>query len=263
MIHIDYGKCSYSRRRKRSTTATSFNSPASSSSSSANSVEGRRAAAAGGGLLSSQSANDQQEQQYHHSNHQASHYHNSNGNGNNYGSEWQYEPDLDSVTWVYERVPGHQLTLIDSSKSNGGQSSGSTFSPTIFSDHSFHDSSSHHSQPEPWARGSSTGNTVPPTDFPSMVSTARYDNNVTVDSLIESASGNATGSVVNNSSAAKEDGKAQRTINEGEEKIIEVRVSSLLRCVEACLQEKSFNCLAANFERVSCIPLLSYCFFSV
>lgn len=236
MIYIDYGKCSYSRRRKRSTS-----SPSSNSLPSSNSVEGRRAV--GGGLSSHSPSNDQQQQQqqqYHHSNHQASHYHN-----NNYGSEWQYEPDLDSVTWVYERVPGHQLTLIDSSMSNGGQTSGSTFSPPIFSDYAFHDSS-HHSQPEPWARGSS-GNTVAPTDFPSMASTARYENNVTIDSA--TISNTTTGSVVNGSSSS-DDGKTLRTINEGEEKIIEVRVSSLLRCVEACLQEKSFNCLAANFERV-------------
>jgi hypothetical protein len=35
-----------------------------------------------------------------------------------------------------------------------------------------------------------------------------------------------------------------------EPRVLEVRVSSVLRCSEACLQETSFQCLSANFERV-------------
>jgi hypothetical protein len=34
-------------------------------------------------------------------------------------------------------------------------------------------------------------------------------------------------------------------------KVLEVYVSSLLRCAEACLRETAFPCLSANFDRVS------------
>lgn len=166
--------------------------------------------------------------------------------------------------------------MASSGSNTGSSGGGSAFSPTIFSDHSF-DS---HSQPEPWARGAG-GNTVPPTDFPSLTSsTARYENGsgnegFNGNGMTDNGTINGSNSSVNGSFSSSEDGKplpgvSQRTINEGEEKIIEVRVSSLLRCVEACLQEKSFNCLAANFERVrkegfsiSSLSFLFSSFFSV
>ena len=48
--------------------------------------------------------------------------------------------------------------------------------------------------------------------------------------------------------------------------VLEVRVSSLLRCAEACLQETSFVCLSANFLRVSslCVQVtFRFCIFSL
>lgn len=227
-------------------------------------------------------------------------------NSNGHSKDW--------VTWVYERVPGHQLALIESTSNN--QQSSSTSSSNIdaltgllssTSSNNFIQSSSpsyttdySSSSSPPSSINSWTNSPYSDTDY-SFPFSSPLPSAATVPSFISSASTvpSSSGHTFSNNPSSYLDSSASLESNgnyffdsAGRSKeslpsnsrdkhetfdrhnsngkfsskpryldvpslgglrnlqVLDVRVSSLLRCAEACLQETSFLCLSANFLRV-------------
>lgn len=219
----------------------------------------------------------------------------------------------DLVTWVYERVPGHQLALLDSLVSTTTPSYTSTFDPdthgssdtdfgVVSEDDYFSSSSYPPSSSSDYKWSPSPENTSPfsvSSDFSSTTSSSllnmnrdlflsplgeyvprdhghhyssnrRFTNNNkrlkrsrSPDHQVSHEEDQTEAKKGNNKERknSKKNAEVKSTSTTGtsttltgrsssEPKVLEVRVSSILRCAEACLQETSFQCLSANFERV-------------
>ena len=180
------------------------------------------------------------------------------------------------VSWVYERVPGHQLALLpdsivattDPSSPSSSPPSSSFFAPSSASSSSFHpDSASSASLNEfgssSWSPGLTESESSSPASFDSSppdptsitdYTTARnnFQKQHEQEKLQQEQERMKQHKKLNNNS-----NKKKRTrLSSPDQKVQEIRASSLLRCAEACLQETSFPCLSANFQRVRSFFLL-------
>lgn len=188
--------------------------------------------------------------------------------------------EVGAVTWVYERVPGHQLALLPD---NIHVSSPSTASVTPVDD----------SAAGNWPPGPESSSLFPEADaasFPSNSQSSPSDYTTARNSVASSSSSVKQGSGDDASSSLSsimqqeiELAKLQRNkktkkktatrLSSGlgsarssfraDQRVQEIHASSLLRCAEACLQQSSFPCLSANFERVRdpfllCLSLPSF-----
>lgn len=186
------------------------------------------------------------------------------------------------VSWVYERVPGHQLALLPDSVTTGDHPSHPSHpssSPSSFYPES--SSSAASSVPPPplsdFASGSGWSPGLMPESHPSS-SHASFDSSLPPDPtsindyttarnnflklqqpppqqrdhqvLQEEQERMKQHKKVNNNMSNSGNKKKRTRLSSPDQKVQEIRASSLLRCAEACLQENSFPCLSANFQRV-------------